>query len=96
MKTSNNNLQILGLVQDQVFKQLHPISKLNVQLRFTGNQPQESVPPESRELNLAEYEGRAIMIRGVDQGGWIYSAEVIDTAGPIFTAVVEKLFKPSE
>lgn len=53
------------------------------------------MPPESGELNLNQYEGQAIMIQKLDQGGWIYSAEVIDTAGPILSAVVEKLFLPS-
>jgi hypothetical protein len=53
---------------------------------------QESVPPDAREIDLAEYEGRAIMVSGHDDGSWIYSASVIDEAGPILTAVVEQLF----
>jgi hypothetical protein len=32
------------------------------------------------------------MIRGHDGGGWIYSAEVIDEAGSILTAVVQRVF----
>jgi hypothetical protein len=53
---------------------------------------QEAMPPEARELNLAEYEGQAIMVCGHDGGGWIYSAEIIDVAGPILTAVVQQVF----
>lgn len=53
---------------------------------------QESVPPETEELNLTEYEGKAIMARGHNSGGWIYSAEVIDQADPILTAVVQQVF----
>lgn len=49
---------------------------------------QEARPPESTELDLTEYEGKAIMVRGHSSGEWIYSAEVIDQARPILTAVV--------
>jgi hypothetical protein len=31
------------------------------------------------------------MVRGVDSGNWIYSAEVIEVARPILSAVVERL-----
>jgi hypothetical protein len=51
-----------------------------------------SVPPETAELDLSVYEGKAIMVHGHDGGGWIYSAMVIDQAGPILTAVVRKVF----
>lgn len=96
MNTSTNNAkQFLGLIKEGVFDQIKPNPKPDIQVRFTSNQPQESLPPESGELNLNQYEGQAIVIRGLDQGGWIYSAEVIDTAGPILSSVVEKLFLPS-
>jgi hypothetical protein len=52
-----------------------------------------SKPPETGEIDLTPYEGQAIMVRGVSGDGdtWIYAAEIIDTAGPILTAVVERL-----
>jgi hypothetical protein len=59
---------------------------------LTRIQMQEARPPETEELNLTEYEGQAILVRGHDGGGWIYSAEVIDQAGPILTAVVQHVF----
>jgi hypothetical protein len=43
-------------------------------------------------LDISPYEGNAIVVRGYDSGGWIYSAEVIDEAGPILTAVVLRVF----
>lgn len=65
---------------------------IDVPIRLTGISMQESVPPESEELDLTEYEGKAIMVRGHSSGGWIYSAAVIDQAGPILTAVVQQMF----
>ena len=37
--------------------------------RLTAVPPGESAPPESRELVLTDYEDRAIMVRGIAQGG---------------------------
>lgn len=33
---------------------------------------QEAVSPETRELDLAQYEGSALMVGGHYGGGWIY------------------------
>jgi len=32
------------------------------------------------------------MVEGRSGGGWIYSAELIDTGGPILSALVQKVF----
>lgn len=81
----NDANKYLGIVQDGKFQQLIPTGG---SARFTSIQPQESVPPEGGELDLAQYEGSAVMLRGHDQGGWVYSAEVVDKAGPILTTMV--------
>ena len=86
----NGNSQFLGIVTDGSFKSLLPA--ITPGTRLTAIALQEAMPPEARELNLTEYEGQAIMVRGHDGGGWIYSAEVIDVAGPILTAVVQQVF----
>jgi len=88
----NGNDQFLGIVQNGEFQLLEPYRPLGGSVRLTGISMQESVPPESAELDLTEYEGKAIMVSGHDGGGWIYSAVVIDQAGPILTAVVQKVF----
>ena len=89
----NGALQLLGVVQDGEFKALAPNrGGIGLPVRLTGIAMQESVPPDSRELVLADYEGKAIMISGHDGGSWIYSAAVIDHAGPILTAVVRQVF----
>lgn len=89
----NGNGYFLGIVHNGAFDLLEPDpGPISVPIRLTGISMQESVPPESKELDLTEYEGKAIMVRGHSSGGWIYSAEVIDQAGPILTAVVQRVF----
>ncbi len=88
----NGNDQFLGIVKNGAFQLLAPHRPSGDSVRLTGIQMQESVPPETEELDLTKYEGQAIMAHGHDGGGWIYSAEVIEQAGPILTMVVQKVF----
>ena len=82
----------LGLVENGKFKLLSPRPALPGDVRLTSISMQEARSPESGELNLTEYEGNAIAVQGHDGGGWIYSASVIDTGGPIVTALVQQVF----
>jgi hypothetical protein len=50
------------------------------------------VGPESREIDLLPYEGRVLVVRGHDSGGWIYEAEIVEEGGPLLTALVEPTF----
>ena len=79
----------LGLVQNGKFYRISPEGR---EVRLTSIAMQEARTPKSAELDLTKYEGCAIMVRGHDGGGWICSAGVIDQAGPILTAVVQKVF----
>jgi hypothetical protein len=88
----NGNDQFLGVVQDGAFELLAPYHAPGGSARLTAIPMQASVPPETAELDLSAYEGKAVMVRGHDGGGWIYSAAVIDQAGPILTAVVREVF----
>jgi hypothetical protein len=88
----NSTDKYIGVVQLGQFLILTPDHAAGSTTRLTSIPMQAAQPPESAELNLAAYEGRTIMVQGHDGGGWIYSAQVIDQAGPILTAVVERLF----
>jgi hypothetical protein len=88
----NNNDAFLGIVQLGQFHILTPDHAAGASVRLTSIPMQAAQPPESGELHLTGYEGQAMMVRGHDGGGWIYSAEVIDQAGPILTAVVRRVF----
>ncbi|MBS0157875.1 MAG: hypothetical protein JSS26_04745 [Nitrospira sp.] len=84
--------QFLGIVEREKLQQIMPRARTGAR-RFTSIAPQEARSPESGELSLGQYEHQAIMIEGVKQGVWLYSAQVTDSAGPILTAVVRKVFQ---
>ena len=88
----NGRNQVLGIVENGSFKRLEPGGPLGDVLRLTSIQKQEARPPESGELNLTEYEGKAIMVTGYIDSSWVYEASVEDVAGPILTTVVQKVF----
>lgn len=88
----NGNDEFLGVVQLGQFRILTPNHVAGSSVRLTGIDMPTAMTPESKELDLTEYEGKAIMVRGHSSGGWIYSAEVIDQAGPILTAAVQQIF----
>jgi hypothetical protein len=90
----NGSDRILGLVERGMFRPLEAAAPSG-SVRLTRISPQASQSPESGELDLAEYEGSAIMVVGSSQGGWIYSAEVIDQATPIVTELVRRVFGAS-
>jgi hypothetical protein len=85
-------LKVMGLVQNGRLRLSVPSGRLESSVRLTRIAPQAAESPESAEIDLSEYEGVALMVTGDDQGAWIFSAEIIDKAGPILSAVVERLF----
>ncbi|MBN1814363.1 MAG: hypothetical protein JXA14_21160 [Anaerolineae bacterium] len=92
----NGDDQLLGIVKDGEFRPLAPRSVLDTPVRLTRIQMQAAQSPASAELDLTEYEGQAIMVQGLNAGGWVYSARVIDQAGAILTAVVQQVFGQSD
>jgi hypothetical protein len=84
----------IGIVKRGRFHLLAPRSSspLAAGIRLTGIQMQEARPPESAELNLEKYEGKAVMVHGHDGGGWIYRAAVVDSGGPLMTILVLNTF----
>jgi hypothetical protein len=84
----------IGIVKNGKFHLLAPrtSSPLSGAIRLTGIRMQEARSPESDELNLEKYEGKAVMVHGHDGGGWIYSAAVVDSGGPLVSALVIKAF----
>lgn len=87
----------LGLVQNGRFSILMPRPQCCT-VRLTRIAKPASIADElvaSHEIDLAEYEGRAIMVTGVlpEHKGWLYEANVVDQAQPILTEVVKETFK---
>jgi hypothetical protein len=88
----------IGIIESGKFRRLWPKpASMEDVARLTNIQPMQAIPPENGELDLAEHEGKIIAVRGDDQGGWVYSAEVIDTGGEIAKTLATKVFtKPTE
>ena len=82
--------QRFGIVEGGEFRPLPPLT--GTPARLTRIAVQEARPPESHEIDLRPYEGRALLVKGSDQGEWIYRAEILEVAGTILTMVVQEVF----
>lgn len=80
------------MVRGERFRPLATERDTAAALRLTTVPPQSADAPESGEVSLAQYEGNAVIVRGVDEGGWIYASTVVEHAGLILTAVVQEVF----
>ena len=84
--------QFLCVVKDGKITVLLPELQAGNVVRLTEMPMQAAIAPEVQEISVKKQEGKAIMVEGRSSGGWIYSAELIDTAGPILSALVQKVF----
>jgi hypothetical protein len=48
------------------------------------------------ELNLKEYEGKAILVHGDYMGDTIYRTKIIEQAGPILTILMKQMFNVTD
>ena len=89
---------IIGLIENGEFRRLWPKpTSMADGVRLTSIQPMQAIPPENGELDLSEHEGKIIAVRGDDQGGWVYSVEVIETGGTIAKTLASEIFvKPTQ
>ncbi len=81
---------VIGLVKDGNFYTRSPEPEISAPTLLTEIKVMESIAPEARQLNLTEYEGKAIAVQGHNQGDVIYEAAIIDVAGPILTVLVKQ------
>ncbi len=62
-------------------------------IEVTGAQMQDAIDPRAELIDLSKYEGKAILISCQrNDGSFLWGSNVVDTAGPILTAVVKKVF----
>lgn len=91
-----NNYAYLGVVRDRALTVLATDGDAAGPYRLTSLPVTTQQQPEGAEIPTAEYEGSAILVRGYHQGRWIYSAVVVEKAGLILTAAVQKIFTSAE
>lgn len=84
----------LGHVQDGIWHFLVPEHAHNPVRRLTQLDIQAARTPESGELVLSEYEGCLVLVEGRDNGGWIWSAQVVDQCDAEMSGVVLSLLMP--
>jgi hypothetical protein len=88
---------ILGVVENGRFTVLIPEAAGCCSVKLT--KVEHPAIPESdavkhHEIDLKDYEGKALMVSGnlPKFEGWLYGANITDVANPILTAVVKKIF----
>jgi len=86
----DNTRQFLGIVKDERLHIILPESESGEPAKLT--EMSMAVGMEIKEMDIGEYEGKAIAVRGYGGSGWIYSAKVTDQAGPIVAALLAKAF----
>ena len=87
-----NNYAYLGVVRGGVFQILAAEDGARGTFRLTTVTAGAGSPPEHGEVPLGADEDRALLVRGIARGPWIYAATVVDQAGPILTMTAEALF----
>lgn len=84
---------LIGKVEAGAFRTLTAGTNETRVLKLTTRAQQEAAAPDSAALDLKAYEGTVIMVEGFENGGWVYSAEIIDQATPLLQALVLELSK---
>lgn len=85
---------LLGIVRDGRFNVLLPEDGAGTVARLTTLQMQAGQPLENGMLNLAGFEGQALLVTGQLRDDWVYQAQVVEQAGPILTLVAGRMFAP--
>jgi hypothetical protein len=63
-------------------------------LKLTRAHIVEAITPEAKQIDLTDYEGKAILVsfQQIDDE-WIWAAAITDVADPILTKVIKKVFE---
>jgi hypothetical protein len=90
----DNNRQFLGIVKNGKFHILVPTTESTEPVRLTEDSM--VIGRNLVEMNISKYEGLAIAVKGYGGSDWIYSAEIVDQAGPIVSALFAKIFNQED
>jgi hypothetical protein len=88
--------QYVGLVEGGRLRRMLPTDLSERELRLTTAGLKDDVAPESLEIDLRPDEGSMLRVRGDHEGGWIYSAEVVERQpDSILSAIARHVFADS-
>jgi hypothetical protein len=85
----------LGRVTNGEFRRLAPSGVGDDTVRLTSIAVEEARPPETGELDIRELEAKVVLVNGHYDGGWIYSAEIAETATPLVGLIAEEALSPA-
>ena len=88
-----SNQRYLGIIEAGRFKLLMPDAIAGTHRRLTTIRMQNAQPPELDEIHLDEYDGNVVLVGGYADEDWIWSADVIEVAGPILTILAKQMFE---
>lgn len=89
MKT---DIQFFGIVSGGKFKIFAPQHLEGEVVRLTTIMEEAATPPETGEMDLSQYEDKIIEVSGQVEGDWIYSAVLVEEAGPVLSGFLRKVF----
>ncbi|WP_448561742.1 hypothetical protein [Trichothermofontia sp.] len=87
------NHQYVGVVEGGRFVLLLPEVAAGSHRRLTTLDRSVAQPPELDEIHLDESEGQVVLVTGEADSQWIWSAQIVEVAGPIVTALAKALLR---
>jgi hypothetical protein len=94
--TAEDSPQFIGLVDGGRFRRMLPTDIPDRYLRLTTTGLKDGTDPEAGEIDLSSDSGSILRVRGNYDGGWIYSAEVVERQpDSILSAVAREVFASS-
>jgi hypothetical protein len=94
--TAEDSPQFIGLVDGGGFRRMLPTDIPDRYLRLTTTGLKDGTGPEAGEIDLSSDSGSILRVRGNYEGGWIYSAEVVERQpDSILSAVAREVFASS-
>jgi N-acetylmuramoyl-L-alanine amidase len=88
--------QFFGKVEKGSYLIFAPERLKGVVVSLTTVPPKGKQAPELNTINLSEYEGKIIEVNGINLDAWIYSATVVEEAGPVLSDFLMNVFCKGE
>lgn len=92
----SGNEQFFGIVRKGDFYVFAPQHLEGATVKLTTTWIEEPHATESGVIDLTEFEGKIIEVSGRDKGKWIYSAKVVEEAGPVLSDFLKRVFLKDE
>jgi hypothetical protein len=82
--------QFVGAVEGGRFRPMYPASVRTLSLRLTTASIKDDASAEDREIDLSRYEGSILRVLGRHEGGWFYSATVVEEVRESILSIVAR------